>query len=359
MKVRFDIDPLVRPNILRLKPYSSARSEFEGAADVFLDANENAFASPAGVGLNRYPDPLQKELKERVAEINRIDAANVFVGNGSDEAIDLLFRIFCEPGRDEVLICPPTYGMYRVSADINDVAVREVRLTDDFQLDVPGVLEAADGRTKLIFICSPNNPTGNLMRRDAVIEIADEFDGIVVVDEAYIHFADAGSFANELERLPNVVVLQTFSKAWAMAGLRVGLAFASPAVIDLMNRVKPPYNVSGVAQRAVLDALRDADAVAAWVAETLSERDRLSESLSKLHFVLRIFPSDANFILVKTTDAKAIYKHLVEERVVVRDRSSVELCEGCLRITVGTPNENSRLLDALSGFRIARSEVQG
>lgn len=353
----FDLQKIVRPNILRLKAYSSARSEFAGEAQVFLDANENAFGSPAGDGLNRYPDPLQKKLKARIAEINGVPASNIFVGNGSDEAIDLLFRIFCEPGRDNCVVCPPTYGMYRVSADINDIGVREARLAEDFQLDASRILDAIDDRTKLVFICSPNNPTGNLMRRGDIIEIARGFDGIVVLDEAYIHFADAGSFTKRLVSLPNLVVLQTFSKAWAMAGLRVGLAFANVAIIDLMNRVKPPYNVSGIAQRAALNALSDTAAMDSWIAETLSERRRLIESLGGLDFVLKIYPTDANFVLAKTTDANAIYEHLIAERIVVRNRSNVELCEGCLRITVGTPNENSRLLDALSTFRIAKLEA--
>jgi histidinol-phosphate aminotransferase len=346
----FDLEKLVRPNILRLKPYSSARSEFEGEAEVFLDANENAFASPAGDGLNRYPDPLQKELKARVSELNSLPAENIFVGNGSDEAIDLLFRIFCEPGRDNCIICPPTYGMYKVSADINDIEVRNVRLTNDFQLDIPSILKATDANTKLIFICSPNNPTGNLMRRLDVIEIARNFRGTVVVDEAYIHFAEAESFTKELDRLPNIVVLQTFSKAWGMAGLRVGLAFADSAIIDLMNRVKPPYNVSGIAQKAVLDSIRNTDEMKVWVSETLQERERLIVSLRTFDFVSKIFPTDANFVLVRTTGANAIYRHLIDARIVVRDRSNVELCEGSLRITVGTADENTRLLNALSSF---------
>ena len=346
----FDLEKLVRPNILRLKPYSSARSEFAGDAEVFLDANENAFASPAGGGLNRYPDPLQKELKTRVSEFGGVAPSSIFVGNGSDEAIDLLFRIFCAPGRDNCIICPPTYGMYKVSADINDVEVREARLTDTFQLDVPLVKDAVDARTKLIFICSPNNPTGNLMGRGDVIEIARNFNGIVVVDEAYIHFAESDSIMNELAHLPNLVVLQTFSKAWGLAGLRVGLAFADPRVIDLMNRVKPPYNVSGIAQRAVLQAIANTDEMNAWVSGTLRERGRLINSLRTFDFVVEIFPTDANFVLVRTTDANSIYDHLIGQRIVVRNRSNVELCEGSIRITVGTPEENARLLDALASF---------
>ena len=343
----FDIERLVRKNIRNLKPYSSARSEFAGTAEVFLDANENAFGSPAGNGYNRYPDPLQTALKGRLAPIKGVDPSQIFVANGSDEAIDLLLRIFCEPGRDACVICPPTYGMYSVSADINDVAVREVRLTDNFHLDVPAVVSAMGEETKLIFICSPNNPTGNLMQRESVIEIAEKFDGVVVVDEAYIDFADAPSMIAELGSLPNLVILQTFSKAWGMAALRVGMAFAGTGIIDLMNRVKPPYNVSGIAQRAVIDALDNQERVEKWIESALQQRAVLAETLSRFDFVEAIFPSDANFVLVKVTDADAIYRFLVDRKIVVRNRNNVELCEGCLRITVGTPEENRRLTEAL------------
>ena len=346
----FDLQSLVRQNIRNLKPYSSARSEFAGAAEVFLDANENAFGSPAGGGFNRYPDPLQIELKKLVASAKGVDPTQIFVGNGSDEAIDLLFRIFCEPGRDEAIICPPTYGMYRVSADINDVAVCEINLTNEFQLDVPAVLAGITPRTKLVFICSPNNPTGNLMRRGSVIEIAGNFDGIVVVDEAYIDFASESSMIAELASLPNLVVLQTFSKAWGMAGLRVGLAFASAEIIGLMNRVKPPYNVSGIAQRAVIDAFHDRESVEKWIDTALQQRTILAETLYQFESVETIYPSDANFILVKMADANDVYRFLLEEKVVVRNRNNVELCEGCLRITVGTPEENQRLIEALARF---------
>jgi histidinol-phosphate aminotransferase len=348
----FDPNNLARENIRRLKPYSSARSEFTGTAEVFLDANESPFGSPAGDSFNRYPDPLQKKLKNMVAEMNSISASQIFVGNGSDEAIDLLFRIFCEPGRDEVIVCPPTYGMYSVSADINDVAVREIPLTSEFQLNVKAILGAVSGHTKLIFICSPNNPTGNLMRRDDIRKLMRSFGGIVVIDEAYIHFSDEPSMTAELERYPNLVVLQTFSKAWGMAGLRVGLACASREIIALMNAVKPPYNVSAIAQRTVIKALANKDSVEAWIRRTLSERERLLGELGKLSFVQRVYPSDANFVLVKTENAPRVYKHLIEQKIVVRDRSSVEFCEGCLRITVGTETENDRLLESMRHFRI-------
>lgn len=346
----FDLDSFVRTNIRRLRPYSSARSEFAGAAEVFLDANENAFGSAAGDGYNRYPDPLQKELKERVRELKGVDPANVFVGNGSDEAIDLLFRIFCEPGKDSCLICPPTYGMYEVSANINDVKAIKVPLTREFQLDVPAVLSAITANPKLVFICSPNNPTGNLIRREDVVGIAKAFPGIVVVDEAYIDFSSTSSLLNELRELPNLVILQTFSKAWGMAGLRVGLAVADSGIIDLMNRVKPPYNVSGIAQKAAVEALGKRQDVDEWIRKTLFERERLTADLRRFEFVQVIYPTDANFVLVKVNDADAIYKYLVRAGIVVRNRSNVELCEGCLRITVGTSTENSRLLKALERF---------
>ncbi len=346
----FDLQSLVRKNIRNLKPYSSARSEFEGAAEVFLDANENAFGSPAGDGLNRYPDPLQRELKKRIASMKGVLPSQIFVGNGSDEAIDLLFRIFCEPGRDEVIICPPTYGMYRVSADINDVTVREIPLMDEFQLDVPAVLSGITDTTKVIFICSPNNPTGNLLWRQTIIEVARNFNCIVVVDEAYIHFADEPSMIGELDNLPNLVVLQTFSKAWGMAGIRVGLAFANVGIIDLMNRVKPPYNVSGMAQQAVLAALDEESTVNQWVRGICAERTRIESVLRGLDVVTRVYPSDSNFLLVRVDDPVAAYDYLIGEKIVVRDRSRVELCEGCLRITVGTPDENDRLISAMRSF---------
>jgi histidinol-phosphate aminotransferase len=348
----FDLTSLVRSNIRDLKPYSSARAEFEGLAEVFLDANENAFGSPAGNGFNRYPDPLQTDLKRLIATITQVAASQIFVGNGSDEAIDLLFRVFCEPGCDEAIICPPTYGMYKVSADINDVKVREVRLTGDFQLNVPEMLSSISDRSKLIFICSPNNPTGNLMRRESIVEIAEEFKGIVVVDEAYIHFAAEPSMTWELENLPNLVVLQTFSKAWGMAGARVGLAFASDPIIALLNLIKPPYNISSLAQRAVVNAIEGSSEVDQWIAATTTERSKLAELLIRLDFVRNVFPSDANFLLVKVIDADATLRFLIDEKIVVRNRNNVELCEGCLRITVGTAEENRRLLDSLARFSI-------
>ncbi len=346
----FDLDSLVRPNIRRLKPYSSARSEFAGSAEVFLDANENALGSAADGPFNRYPDPLQKELKRKIATLKGTEPQNIFIGNGSDEAIDLLFRIFCRPGIDGCIICPPTYGMYEVSADINDIAVTKIPLTPDFRLDVPSVLSAINAGTKLIFICSPNNPTGNLMDREDVVKIASEFRGVVVVDEAYIDFSSSASLIGEIENFPNLVVLQTFSKAWGMAGLRVGIAFANVEIIGLMNRVKPPYNVSGIAQDAAINASRRLADVENWIRQTLLERDRLTVGLSSFPFMQTIYPSDSNFLLVKVDDANSMYKYLLAEGIVVRNRNNVALCEGCLRITVGTPDENTRLLEALERY---------
>lgn len=353
----FDVQNLVRENIRDLKSYSSARSEFSGSATVFLDANENPYGSPAGGGFNRYPDPLQTELKRRIAKMKQVETSQIFIGNGSDEAIDLLFRIFCEPGRGRALICPPTYGMYEVAAAINDVEVVRVNLTADFQLDLDALSAAFSPLTKLLFICSPNNPTGNSMDLDTVPDLARDFSGIVVVDEAYIDYAGQPSFIGAIDQFPNLVVLHTFSKAWGMAGLRVGMAFASQEVVSLLNSVKPPYNVSEIAQRAVLRAIQDRSWMDAHVNATRLERKRLESGLNRLPCVVRVHPSDANFVLARTVDADAIYRYLIERKIVVRNRSSVELCEGCLRITVGTAEENTLLLDALSSFR-ARDKIQ-
>jgi len=345
-----NLENLVRENIKRLAPYSSARQEFAGAAEIFLDANENSFGSPLAAGYNRYPDPLQLEIKEKIARLENLKTTEIFIGNGSDEAIDLLFRIFCEPDLDEAIICPPTYGMYKVSADINAVKTKEVFLTADFQLNVQYIRKAFNKWTKLLFICSPNNPTGNLMRRAAIIKIAKSFQGIVVVDEAYVHFSGEGSMINEIKNLPNLVVLQTFSKAWGLAGLRVGLAFANEEIIALFNKVKPPYNVSQIAQEAILEAFKNREKVEKTIAEIIFEREKLIKNLSEFSFVKKIYPTDANFVLVKTINAEKIYKFLLDEKIVVRNRNSVEMCAGCLRITVGTPEENAKLLISLEKF---------
>ncbi len=346
----FNLQNSVRENIKRLTPYSSARKEFSGAAQIFLDANENSFGSPLSVNYNRYPDPLQVEIKNAIAEIYEIKPSGIFVGNGSDEAIDLLFRIFCEPKNDNVLICPPTYGMYEVSAEINDISVKRVNLTPDFQLDPAAIQNSIDEKTKLLFICSPNNPTGNLMRREQILKLAKNFGGIVVVDEAYIHFSNERSLIDEIVNYPNLAVLQTFSKAWGLAGLRVGLAFASEEIIRLFNKVKPPHNVSQIAQEAILDALENHAKVEKTIAEIISEREKVIKNLQKLSTIDRIYPTDANFVLVKTSDAEKIYEFLLDDKIVVRNRNNVEMCLGCLRITVGTPEENESLLKSLRKF---------
>lgn len=347
-----NLENLVRENIRRLTPYSSARKEFTGDAQIFLDANENSFGSPLVVNYNRYPDPLQLKIKEKIAETNNLKPSQIFVGNGSDEAIDLLFRIFCQPGKDNVLICPPTYGMYEVSAEINDVEIKRANLTEDFQMDFTSIKREIDENTKLLFFCSPNNPTGNSFAREEISNLARDFGGIIVVDEAYIHFSHKESMIEEIINLPNIVILQTFSKAWGLAGLRVGLAFASKEIIVLFNKVKPPYNISEIAQTAILKALENQSEVKETIAKIVFEREKLVESLSKLEIVTKIFPTDANFILVKTVNAEKIYKILLDEKIVVRNRNNVELCEGCLRITVGTPEENESLLRSLKKLAV-------
>lgn len=347
----FDINKLLRENIKNLKPYSSARDEYQGEASVFLDANENAFGSPLEQKYNRYPDPLQYHVKLRLSEVKGVPPRNIFLGNGSDEAIDILFRSFCNPEVDNVILVPPTYGMYEVSANINDIHIKRVPLTEEYQLNLEGIAEAIDEHTKLIFICSPNNPTGNSMHRDDVETLLANFDGLVVVDEAYINFSRQKTFIQELTEYANLVVLQTLSKAWGLAGLRVGMAFASEEIIEVMNRVKPPYNVNEASQQLALKALQNIDLVNLWIKETLAERDKLVLELKHFDFVLDIYPSDANFILVKTTDARGIYNFLVQNGIIVRDRSKVELCEGCLRITVGTSDENNVLLQTLKDFK--------
>jgi histidinol-phosphate aminotransferase len=347
----FSINTLLRENIKNLTPYSSARDEYQGEASVFLDANENAFGSPLEQQYNRYPDPLQYQVKKRLSEIKGLPVRNIFLGNGSDEAIDILFRSFCNPGVDNVILVPPTYGMYQVSANINDIEVKNVPLTEEFQLNLDGIAEAIDKNTKLIFICSPNNPTGNSIDRTDVETLLANFIGIVVVDEAYINFSRQKTFIQELTEYANLVVLQTLSKAWGLAGLRIGMGFASEEIIEVMNKVKPPYNVNEASQQLALQALANIDLVNGWIKETLIQRDKLVLGLKDFDFVLDIYPSDANFILVKTTDPKSIYNFLVQKGIIVRDRSKVELCAGCLRITVGTPAENDILIQTLQDFK--------
>jgi histidinol-phosphate aminotransferase len=347
----FDINKILRPNIKNLTPYSSARDEFKGEASVYLDANENAYGSPLSHSYNRYPDPLQYAVKKRLSEIKGVPPRNIFVGNGSDEAIDILYRSFCNPGVDNVIIVPPTYGMYEVSANINDVALRRVPLTDEYQLNLEAIAEQIDEHTKLIWICSPNNPTGNSMRREDVETLLANFGSLVIVDEAYINFSRQKTFIQELTEYANLVVLQTLSKAWGLAALRVGMAFASEEIIEVMNKVKPPYNMNEASQQLALQALQNVDQVNNWIKETLTERDKLVLQLKNFSFVLDIYPSDANFILVKTTDANGIYNYLVQNGIIVRNRTKVELCEGALRITIGTPAENTILIDTLQNYK--------
>lgn len=344
----FNLNNLLRENIKKLVPYSSARDEFKGDASILIDANENPFGSPLNHDYNRYPDPLQHQVKAKLSTIKGVPSENIFLGNGSDEAIDILYRAFCTPGVDNVILVPPTYGMYEVSANINDVAFRKVNLTPDYQLDLDGIANAIDTHTKLIFICSPNNPTGNSIRRQDIETILNNFQGLVVVDEAYINFSAVKSFTQELAEYPNLVVLQTLSKAWGLAALRLGMAFASKEIIAVYNKIKPPYNINQATQDIVLEALNNVDQVNDWIKETVAERDKLVRQLLELDYVQHITPSDANFILVKMEQPRQVYDYLVQYGIIVRDRSKVELCEGCLRITVGTPAENQILLEKLN-----------
>lgn len=346
----FNLQSLIRSNIQSLVPYSSARDEFHGEAKIFLDANENSIGSPLTKWFNRYPDPHQKEIKEKLAAIKGVPASQIFIGNGSDECIDILYRAFCNPGKDNVIICPPTYGMYEVSANINDVEVRKARLLDDFQLDLVHMETLVDEHTKIIWLCSPNNPTGNSLNREDIEMVLNNFDGLVVIDEAYINFSRQRSFIPELKEYPNLVILQTLSKAWGLAGLRLGMAFASEAIIEVYNKVKPPYNISQAVQELVIKALDNVQDVNAMIQIIVEERKRLEQELPSLPCVVKVYPSDSNSLLVKTVDAKAIYQYLLTQQIVVRDRSKVELCEGCLRITVGTVRENDELLNALRSF---------
>jgi len=346
----FDLDNIVRENIKRLVPYSSARSEYSGRAGIFLDANENSFGSPIFEDYSRYPDPKQIAIKKRIASQKEVDPDQIFIGNGSDEAIDLLIRAVCHPRIDNILICPPTYGMYEVAASINDVSIKRANLTSDFALDLKVIEDSIDLNTKLIFLCSPNNPTGNLVLRTDILKIAKSFHGLVVVDEAYIHFSDQNSLISEIDKFPNLVVLQTFSKAWGLAGLRVGLAYANHEIIDLLNKIKSPYNVSQIAQEMILEAMEHQCVIEQTIAEIKHERHRLAQGLERLSNVERVYPSEANFLLVKMKDADEIYRFLVIRQIIVRNRSNVVLCSGCLRITVGTPGENESLLTALAEY---------
>lgn len=343
-----NLQQLVRKNVWDMKAYSSARDEFKGEASVFLDANEN----PLNDKYNRYPDPLQWKLKEKIARIKDIKAEKIFLGNGSDEPIDLVIRIFCDLRMDNIVAIDPTYGMYQVCANVNDIEYRKVLLNENFDIDAQKILERTDDKTKLIFLCSPNNPTGNLLNRKEIEKILNAFDGIVIVDEAYIDFASETTWLNDLDKHPNLVVLQTFSKAWGLAAVRLGMAFASPEIINLFNKVKYPYNVNILTQNFVSEEVEKLELRRQWIDILLKGREYLKNELAKLPFVERIYPTDANFLLVKVGDANGIYKKLADKGVIVRNRNSVSLCAGCLRITVGTDEENKTLIKTLSSLDI-------
>ena len=339
-----EIKALCRPNIWRLAAYSCARTEFSGrSATVFLDANENPFNKP----FNRYPDPLQQELKQLLSAVKGVPAENIFLGNGSDEAIDLPYRIFCEPGIDNVVAIAPTYGMYEVCADVNNVEYRPVLLDADYRITAEKLLGACDAHTKLMWICSPNNPTGNLIDREAIEKVLQMFQGIVIIDEAYSDFANARPFRHELANHPNLIVLNTMSKAWACAAIRLGMAFASKDIIGLFNKVKYPYNVNALTQRQAIDALKDPFAVDKWVSIIKQERTRVMQAFADLPICKKVYPTEANFFLARVTDAQGIYDYLVDRGIIVRNRTRITLCDDCLRITIGTKSENQELLAAL------------
>jgi len=347
----FNPNNVVRNNIRNLKPYSSARDEFKGEANIFLDANENSLGSPLLKWYNRYPDPMQWKIKEKLSVIKQVPVDQVFLGNGSDEPIDLLFRCFCEPGVDEVIVFPPTYGMYEVSANINNVHLSKVPLTKEFQLDLEALESAIKPHSKIIWICSPNNPSGNSIDRQDIEMVLNNFDGLVVVDEAYINFSRQKSLVTDLADFPNLVVLQTLSKAWGLAGLRVGMAFGSSEIIGYLNKVKPPYNISEPVQELALKALDEIGQVNDMILQLVDARKQLELDFVKSPQVVKVYPSDANFLLVEFTQARAMYDYLVGKGIVVRDRSNVLLCDNCLRITVGTDAENLKLVDAINSFQ--------
>ena len=342
------LQELTRPNIWSLAPYSSARNEYAGReARVFLDANENPYNQP----FNRYPDPLQLELKAALSKVKGVPAENIFLGNGSDEAIDLPYRCFCEPGKDNVVAIEPTYGMYKVCADINDVEYRPVLLDEHYQFKADRLLAATDTHTKLIWLCTPNNPTGNCLKREEVIKVIEQFEGLVIVDEAYSDFSSQPTFRAVLSKYPNLIVLNTMSKAWGCAAIRLGMAFASTEIIGLFNKVKYPYNVNQLTQQQALEALKDPYEVDNWVKILLQERTRMIDAFEVLPICEKVYPTDANFFLAKMTDAPAIYNYLVDKGIIVRNRHRVQLCQNCLRITIGTKTENSELIAALRQYK--------
>ncbi len=346
----FDLQRITRDNIKKLVAYSSARDEFSGNAEVYLDANENSLGSPLIKWYNRYPDPHQNAVKNALSMVKGIKQEHIFLGNGSDECIDLLYRCFCNPGKDNVIICPPTYGMYQVSANINDIELRIAPLLDDYQLNLAHIETLIDDHTKLIWLCSPNNPTGNSLKRSDIEMVLNNFNGLVVIDEAYINFAKQKTFIQELGDYPNLVVLQTFSKAWGLAALRLGMAFASKEIISILNKTKPPYNINQATQELALKALEEVGQVNDMIKEIVDMRDALAKVLWEVPTVKKVYPSDANFLLVKIEDAHNLYEFLLTKGIVVRDRSNVKLCDDCLRITIGTEKENTALIDAIEDW---------
>lgn len=345
-----NIQNLLRDNIKNLKPYSSARDEYSGEVGVFLDANENSYGSIPEGDFNRYPDPMQNKVKNILSEIKNINVENIFVGNGSDEAIDLLIRAFCEPGKDKIIIMPPTYGMYKVAADVNDVDIIEVPLTSNFEIAEKSVISMIDEKTKIIFICSPNNPSGNILNTDSIRNILNSFNGLVVIDEAYIDFAKKESWITELSDFNNLVILQTFSKAWGLANIRVGNAFADKEIITVLNKIKYPYNVNGVSQSLIIKALECDSNKDKLVSILILERDKLARTLISISFIDEVFPSDANFLLARVRNATSVYEYLLTEKIIVRNRSNMIHCNECLRFTVGTEQENDKLIEALKKY---------
>lgn len=346
----FSISALTRENIKTLQPYSSAKDEFSGAAAVFLDANENSLGNSLGNEYNRYPDSHQVLLKKAIGLQKNIATENIFLGNGSDECIDLLYRCFCNPGRDNVIICPPTYGMYEVSANINDAEVRKAVLLQNFQLDLKAIKKLIDSNTKMIWLCSPNNPTGNSINVNDIKLLLNNFKGLIVIDEAYIDFAKQPSFVKDLNIYPNMVILQTFSKAWGLAALRLGMAFASAEIINVLNNVKPPYNISGATQKLALEALQETDKLNDSIKELVRLKTVLQYNLVKTDIVEQVYLSDANFLLVRVKDAAKLYAYLLNKGIVVRNRANIILCDECLRITVGTKYENESLITELINY---------
>lgn len=348
--MKINIEELVRENIRNLKPYSSARKEFSGKADVLLDANENPYGSPLKKKYNRYPDPDQTRLKQVFAEVNNLSTDHIAIENGSDMMIDHICRVFCQPGKDNIIVLPPTFAMYEVAAHTNGNEVREVLLGNDFRMDAKEILKAVDGNTKVIFLCSPNNPTGNVMDRNEIKYLLDHFKGIIVLDEAYNNFSNQRSFVHELQDYNNLIVLQTLSKAWGLAGLRIGIAYSDPVIAGYLNKIKTPYNLSIASEEMAVKALGQSAMVNEWIKEIIAQRSLLADSLLAFDFVEKVYPSEANFLLIKVKDAQALYDYLLSQKIIVRNQSNKPLLTNCLRISIGTPEENKLLISALKKF---------